>query len=310
MIEKIANKIVADLAQSLINGMKRNINDIENIKKKSDKGKMLINDINREFKTLLDSTENLREMGGEEWKVKKLESEIEDIAEYIRDAKMVNYSSKYIENICDKMIEMWKKNMDMYKDIYQQHGHMVKSKENEVVRKLTVAQVREICPACADKMEKLHMTEVREDVIKKAAWETLPKGWTKKSLEKYWASLTGDVKHKVTKCIKELKGKISDSGAFCASIADKLDPGWRSRSSSINIANKIVKIAKEMEASDDDFEITMKEDGKKYNIILKQGGTDLISFEAIDEDRAYKLFDGIKKLVKECAVQTIRELHG
>lgn len=60
-------------------------------------------------------------------------------------------------------------------------------------------------------------------------WETLPKGWTQKSVEKFWDSLTGDVKHRVTKCMKEMEGKVDDTGAFCASLADKVDPGWRSR---------------------------------------------------------------------------------
>lgn len=60
-------------------------------------------------------------------------------------------------------------------------------------------------------------------------WDSLPKGWTKESLKKYWASLTGDNKHKVTACIKAMDGKIDDPGAFCASLADKVDPGWRSR---------------------------------------------------------------------------------
>lgn len=60
-------------------------------------------------------------------------------------------------------------------------------------------------------------------------WETLPKGWTDESLKKFWDKITGDVKHKVTKCIKEMEGKFDDPGAFCASLADRVDPGWRSR---------------------------------------------------------------------------------
>ena len=63
-------------------------------------------------------------------------------------------------------------------------------------------------------------------------WETLPNGWTDESRKKFWDSLTGNVKHKVTKCMKEMKGKIGDPGAFCASLADRVDPGWRSRESS------------------------------------------------------------------------------
>lgn len=62
-----------------------------------------------------------------------------------------------------------------------------------------------------------------------AAWENLPKGWTEKSVQKLWESLTGDRKHKVTACIKKMDGKIGDPGAFCASLADKMEPGWRER---------------------------------------------------------------------------------
>lgn len=66
-------------------------------------------------------------------------------------------------------------------------------------------------------------------VVRSAAWEKLPRGWTQESVEKFWDTLTGDAKHKVTKCIKRMEGKFDDPGAFCASLADKVDPGWRSR---------------------------------------------------------------------------------
>jgi|GEM_PF-2750703 len=63
-----------------------------------------------------------------------------------------------------------------------------------------------------------------------APWSHLPKGWDDESVRKFWDTMTGDVKHKVTKCIKEMSGSdITDPGAFCASLADKMEPGWRSR---------------------------------------------------------------------------------
>ena len=70
------------------------------------------------------------------------------------------------------------------------------------------------------------------EALKVAAWENLPKGWTDESVKKMWDTLTDGVKHKVTKCMKEMEGKVSDTGAFCGSLADKVDPGWRSRSAS------------------------------------------------------------------------------
>lgn len=68
-------------------------------------------------------------------------------------------------------------------------------------------------------------------VVRQAGkWQSLPKGWDEGSVQKFWESLTGDNKHKVTKCIKEMEGKVDDPGAFCASLADKvLGPEWRSK---------------------------------------------------------------------------------
>lgn len=60
--------------------------------------------------------------------------------------------------------------------------------------------------------------------VQKGAWETLPKGWTEESLKSFWGSLTGDVKHKITKCIKKMgEAGMKDPGAFCASLARRLD---------------------------------------------------------------------------------------
>lgn len=60
-------------------------------------------------------------------------------------------------------------------------------------------------------------------------WKSLPDGWTGESAKKFWTSLTGDVKKKVTKCIKQMEGKVDNPGAFCASLRDKVEgKGWRS----------------------------------------------------------------------------------
>jgi hypothetical protein len=70
-------------------------------------------------------------------------------------------------------------------------------------------------------------------------WKKMPKGWTDESRKEYWNTMTGDVKHKVTKCIKEMTGKVGDAGAFCASLADRVEgKGWRSekRKGSMKIA--------------------------------------------------------------------------
>jgi len=61
-------------------------------------------------------------------------------------------------------------------------------------------------------------------------WDKLPKGWTQDSVEKFWSSLTGDVKHKVTKCIKRMEKHMGEgAGGFCASLADQVEGStdWR-----------------------------------------------------------------------------------
>jgi hypothetical protein len=101
---------------------------------------------------------------------------------------------------------------------------------------LTREDIAKVCPSCAQKMASLGVSKVRasslfgDERIKQAAWESLPKGWTQESLKSFWESITGKAAHKVTKCIEKLKGKegIDDPGAFCASLADKFEKGWRS----------------------------------------------------------------------------------
>lgn len=118
---------------------------------------------------------------------------------------------------------------------------------------LSREDIAKLCPSCADKMASLGIRQVRASVLfqdeklmaaalaagvegwrsREAAdpWGSLPHGWTQESLKSMWDSLTGSAKHKVTACIKKLEGAkgIDDAGAFCASLADKLEPGWRSR---------------------------------------------------------------------------------
>jgi len=107
---------------------------------------------------------------------------------------------------------------------------------------LTREDVAQFCPSCADKMASLNVRKIRASALfpdesKRAAmlpvtakgWGKLPKGWTQESVKDFWNSLTGDNKHRVTKCIKEMEGKVDDPGAFCASLADKVKPGWREK---------------------------------------------------------------------------------
>ena len=87
-------------------------------------------------------------------------------------------------------------------------------------------------PSCCRKQasELIRIANAIEKIEKQAAWENLPDGWTEESVKSFWDSLVGDVKHKVTKCIKKMKGKgMDDPGAFCASLRDRIEgKGWRS----------------------------------------------------------------------------------
>jgi len=94
--------------------------------------------------------------------------------------------------------------------------------------------VRSVCPPCADKMASLNIRAIRasalfgQNILKLAGeksadkWKDLPKGWTEDSLKKFWNSLTGDKKHKITACMEKMKGKMDDPGAFCGGLASRL----------------------------------------------------------------------------------------
>ena len=102
-------------------------------------------------------------------------------------------------------------------------------------RNLTAAEMREICPACAEKMERMGIEAIAESMvmaaIKEASqrqadkWYDMPKGWTDESRQSFWDSLTGDRVHKISACIKEMTGKVSDPGKFCGALASRV--GYR-----------------------------------------------------------------------------------
>lgn len=87
---------------------------------------------------------------------------------------------------------------------------------------LTTEDVFKICPSCAEKMASLKVRKIKASALFQAAWESLPKGWTEESLKSMWNTMTGDVKHKVSSCMRKMEGKVDDPGAFCASLADKI----------------------------------------------------------------------------------------
>jgi len=67
-----------------------------------------------------------------------------------------------------------------------------------------------------------------EDYLFEAPWDTLPRGWTDDSLEKYWDTLVGDTEEKVQKCINKISSgehsseAIDDPETFCRTLAAKM----------------------------------------------------------------------------------------
>jgi len=101
---------------------------------------------------------------------------------------------------------------------------------------LPVEEIADLCLKCAFVLVTAGRAGARHSELRTMLagegdkWKKLPKGWTDESRSKMWNSLVGDVKHKVTKCIKQMTGKVDDAGAFCASLADRVEgKGWRER---------------------------------------------------------------------------------
>lgn len=127
---------------------------------------------------------------------------------------------------------------------YLDNVHMQFKGKEASNRWLSREEVAEVCPSCADKMASLGIRKIKASVFFEALidesrevtaaegdkWLKMPPGWTEESRKKMWASLVGDVKHKVTKCIKKMGGKVDDPGAFCAALADRVEgKEWRER---------------------------------------------------------------------------------
>lgn len=86
-----------------------------------------------------------------------------------------------------------------------------------------------------------HVLPLVADAGRTAAWENLPEGWTDESVQSFWDSLTGDVKHKITKCMKQMEGKVTDTGAFCGSLASQV--GYRAASAATRDATSLRRAA-------------------------------------------------------------------
>ena len=112
-------------------------------------------------------------------------------------------------------------------------------------------------------------------------WDNMPKGWTAESVKKFWGSLTGEAKHKVTNCIEKMKSHMDNPGGFCASIADQVDPGWRSRPRTASVGNQLQTFGESLARK-------YPEAGITFGYIGNVRSSD-------DDDRSWKFFTRIPK---------------
>jgi len=197
---------------------------------------------------------------------------------------------------------------------------------------MTREDVAEVCPGCAEKMASLNVRQIKASVFfgvadpsmvveaarnrdnKTAAWSKLPKGWTNESLKKFWDSMTGDVKKKVTACIKKMEGKVDDPGAFCASARDRVEgKGWRSERDA-----SLAEAAREFEAHVKTANwwntILIRDEGSTFSIgVMGEdpigGWSSLKNMMGEVNGRIKKAADGVEKFLKTKGIEVRRSGH-
>jgi len=115
------------------------------------------------------------------------------------------------------------------------HGAIKLATDNPDIRDRLLPAIREatVLPLLDEDVEMLRQAKgPAPEAPSGSKWEKMPKGWTAESRKKFWESLTAKApKHKVTECMKRMEGKVDDTGAFCASLADRVvGKKWRSES--------------------------------------------------------------------------------
>lgn len=88
--------------------------------------------------------------------------------------------------------------------------------------------------------------------VVEAGFSKYPKGWTKKSVQKFAQTLSKDMKGGpktkgfFDKCVKKMSGKVENPEGFCASIKDEVygSTGWRGKDKPEAEVRKDIKKAK------------------------------------------------------------------
>src|SRR3989344_4845162 len=120
---------------------------------------------------------------------------------------------------------------DIFDDRFRRYGHPGPSSDQFSLNSQEIAEdfieVLKEHGVPADEIYPPRITASAARVAKK--WQKLPKGWTEESVKKFWGTVTDqDPKHPVKKCIDKMTGKVSDPGAFCGALADRVKgTDWR-----------------------------------------------------------------------------------
>lgn len=132
------------------------------------------------------------------------------------------------EKVVAELKELYKKDKNLAHQAAKALGFKIlKKKQDE--EKRVVAELKELYAKdrkLAVQVAKVLGYKIKvESSVKTEAkgWGGLPRGWTMDSVKKFWKSLTGDKKHKIGQCISKMKGKIDNPGAFCGSLAKKVE---------------------------------------------------------------------------------------
>ena len=124
--------------------------------------------------------------------------------------------------------------MSEFQKFIEKLDEAIDEKEYEITSEVVIN-----CPCCNESItiinEEFAMKTnlLEEDEELNEEWKTLPKGWTKESLDKFAKSLTGKTKGDsegfVRACIPKMKGKVTDAAAYCSSLKDKFvgKTSWR-----------------------------------------------------------------------------------
>jgi hypothetical protein len=105
--------------------------------------------------------------------------------------------------------------------------------EADKLRASGLISADEMEPYCADCAAKIRSgsLQMTRDEFRKAIARMVSKkaGWTDEGKRVLWSGLIGDVQAKLDMCVVKLTGVDEDPVKFCSELADKMEPGWRSK---------------------------------------------------------------------------------